>query len=294
MRESTADPSPPGTDKFEPMDGWEWDPSLYEGSAPFYTPGRLPYPMELAEILRHELALDGSGRLLDVGCGPGSLTLILAALFDEAVGVDADAAMLAEADHRAHQLGIANVRWRCQRAEALPDALGAFRLITMAQCFHWMDRPLVAATLSEMLEPDGALVHVGATTHRGVDDADLPGPAPPRDRIDELVVSYLGPLRRAGRGVLPAGTPSDEDAVFAGAGFVGPRRLTVVGGQIFARTEDEIVASVFSLSSASPHLFGDHLDAFELDHRALLRQGSPTGEFWERLGDIGLSIWTKP
>ena len=277
------------------MDGWEWDPSLYEGSAPFYTPGRLPYPTELAEILRGELALDGSGRLLDVGCGPGSLTLILAGLFDEVVGVDADAAMLAEADRRAQELGIANVRWRCQRAEALPAGLGAFRLITMAQCFHWMDRPLVAATLYEMLEPDGGLVHVGATTHRGaIDEADLPGPTPPRDRIDELVVSYLGPVRRAGRGVLPADTPSGEDAVFAGAGFVGPRRLTVPGGRVFARTEDEIVASVFSLSSASPHLFGDHLSAFERDLRALLRQSSPTGEFWERLGDIGLSIWTNP
>jgi len=65
---------------------WEWDPSLYAGSAPYYPVGRLPYPSDVAVALRHELALDGAGRLLDLGCGPGSLALILTDLFEEAVG----------------------------------------------------------------------------------------------------------------------------------------------------------------------------------------------------------------
>lgn len=74
--------------------GWEWDPSLYEGSAPYYTRGCLPYPEEIALVLHRELAFDGSGRLLDVGCGPGSLTLVLSGLFDEVAGIDADAGMI--------------------------------------------------------------------------------------------------------------------------------------------------------------------------------------------------------
>jgi len=36
------------------------------------------YPVEVVEVLVEALALDGLGRLLDVGCGPGSLTLLLA------------------------------------------------------------------------------------------------------------------------------------------------------------------------------------------------------------------------
>lgn len=63
------------------MTGWTWDPSLYAGSAAYYARGRVPYPPELATLLAAELGLDGSGRLLDVGCGPGSLTLLLAPLF---------------------------------------------------------------------------------------------------------------------------------------------------------------------------------------------------------------------
>jgi cyclopropane fatty-acyl-phospholipid synthase-like methyltransferase len=38
----------------------------------------MPYPDSLARAISGELSLDGSGRLLDVGCGPGSLTLLLA------------------------------------------------------------------------------------------------------------------------------------------------------------------------------------------------------------------------
>ena len=124
------------------------DDSLYAGSAAFYPTGRLPYPPLLAEVLRDELGLDGTGRLLDVGCGPGSLTLLLAPLVAEAVGVDADADMLREAARAATTAGITNVSWRHLRAESLPTEFGTFRLATFAQSFHWMDRALVARPAS--------------------------------------------------------------------------------------------------------------------------------------------------
>ena len=67
-----------------PTGGWSWDPTLHAGSAPFYSVGRVPFPPELADRLGEALGDDGSGRLLDVGCGPGSLTLLLAPRFAEA------------------------------------------------------------------------------------------------------------------------------------------------------------------------------------------------------------------
>jgi SAM-dependent methyltransferase len=262
---------------------WEWDETLYAGSAAYYASGRLPYPGQLAEALRTELGLDGSGRLLDVGCGPGSLTLLLAPLFAEAVGIDADAGMVAEATARA----TTNTRFLQLRAEDLPAGLGTFRVATFAQSFHWLDQPLVAAVVFELLEPGGAFVHVGATTHQGEGDV-------PRDEITALVQAYLGPVRRAGQGELPDGTRSDEDAAIAAAGFAGPVRLEVPGGQVHIRKEDDVVASVFSLSSAAPHLFGDRLAEFEAELRQLLRCASPAGRFSERAREIGLTVWTRP
>jgi trans-aconitate methyltransferase len=79
----------------------QWHPSLYAGSAPYYAIGRVSYPTALAEALAEQLGLDGSGRLLDVGCDPGSLTLLLAPWFGQATGVDADRDMLAEAERLA-------------------------------------------------------------------------------------------------------------------------------------------------------------------------------------------------
>jgi SAM-dependent methyltransferase len=271
-----------------------WDESLYAGSAPYYARGRFPYPPELADALRDELGLDGTGRLLDVGCGPGSLTLQLAPLFERAVGVDADAEMIAAATRQAESVGLDNAEWVHVRAEELPAGLGSFRVATFAQSFHWMQRERVAAAVRDMLEPGGAWVHVNATTHRGIgDDAGRPAPAPPHDRIEELIRAFLGPVRRAGRGTLPEGPPGGEEEVMVAAGFRGPTRLEVGGARVLERSEDEVVASVYSLTSSAPHLFGERREGFESELRALLRRSSPHGRFCELTREIELVIWQR-
>jgi SAM-dependent methyltransferase len=262
-----------------------WDRTLYEGSAPYYARGRLPYPPAMADVLRDELRLDGTGRLLDVGCGPGSVTLLLAPLFEEVIGVDPDPGMIAEAARQADLRGVGNARWEMLPAEALPGDLGVFRVAMFAQSFHWMDRPRVARAVRSMLEPGGNWVHVGAMTHAGVEDAgDLPFPSPPRAEIAELVYKYLGPTR--GEGL------SGEDEVLAAAGFSGPRRV-IVPGHVHERSEDDVVASLFSLSWAAPHLFGNRIAEFETDLRELLRRTSPDGRFAERAREVELVIWAK-
>jgi len=252
----------------------------------------MPYPVELAHAIRDELGLDGTGRLLDVGCGPGSLTLLLSPFVASAVGVDADPGMIAEARRAAVDAGVRNVGWRQMRAEELPADLGVFTVATFAQSFHWMDQKVVARSVRGMLSADGAWVHVFAMTHRGVPGDDpLPHPRPPWDRVDELVASYLGPVRRAGQGVLPNGTRSGEEEVMRQAGFTGPKHLDIRRGEVVDRSLDEVVSAVFSLSGSAPHLFGDRLAAFDHDLRQLLRSSSPTGRFSERTREMAALIW---
>ena len=124
--------------------GWEWDRTLYAGAAQYYAAGRMPYPAELSEVLAEELGLDGTGRLLDVGCGPGPLTLLLAPYFASAVGIDASTGMIAAARAQARRAGIGSIEWRRMRAEEITAELGAFRLVTFAQSFHWVDRSRAA------------------------------------------------------------------------------------------------------------------------------------------------------
>ncbi|MFD4033447.1 class I SAM-dependent methyltransferase [Streptomyces sp. NPDC058637] len=260
--------------------GWEWDDTLFAGTAAYYRRGRLPYAPGLVDVLAEVLEPDGQGRLIDVGCGPGTLALDLAHLFGETVGVDPDEGMIAEAGREAAERAVAGrTRWVRARAEELPAGLGTFHVATFGQSFHWMDQALVAATVREMLRPGGALVHIAdvKTEDPAVDG--LPYPAVPHAAMETLVKRYLGPVRRAGRGVLPQGTPGGEAEVLARAGFSGPRHHVVPGGQPLERTADEVVAGQLSMSYSAPHLFGPRRAAFEADLRQLLREVSASGRF---------------
>jgi SAM-dependent methyltransferase len=270
---------------------WQWDSTLFAGSAPYYARGRLAYPTELADALTARLHLDGSGRLLDVGCGPGSLTLLLADRFAETIGVDADPGMIDEAGRLAALAGIGNTRWLHLRAEELPAGLGEFTLITFAQSFHWLDRPLVAATVRGMVAAGGACAHVHAMTHQGVEsETTLPFPRPPHAAIAELVGRYLGPVRRAGQGLLPQGTAGGEAEIYRAAGFTGPERIELPGRPV-TRVCDDIVAAVFSRSTSTPYLLGDRRAEFEAELRALLRDTAPSGSFSEQAAGIAVDIW---
>ncbi|WP_406315047.1 class I SAM-dependent methyltransferase [Streptosporangium sp. NBC_01639] len=275
-------------------DGWQWDSTLFKGSAAYYERGRLPYAPGFAETLATALGLDGRGRLLDVGCGPGTVTLAMARFFTEAVGLDPDEDMLAEAGRQARRRGVTSARWMTARAEDLPANLGEFRVVVFAQSFHWTDRDRVAATVLEMLEPGGAFVHISDLKNPPAEPAPLPLPAPPYAQISNLARKYLGPVRRAGQGTLVNGTPDREDLVLARAGFEDFERHIVMAGEVVNRTADDIVAWVFSRSDSAPHLFGDRLEDFERDLRTVLRQVSPDNRFAERLPATEMMTWRKP
>jgi SAM-dependent methyltransferase len=278
---------------------WSWDESLFAGAARYYEQGRLPYAPGLADAFTRSLALDGQGRLLDVGCGPGTVALRLAPLFAAVVGLDPDPEMLACASRAAAGRGVGNATWVRQRAEALPAGLGSFRVVTFAASFHWMDRPLVASAVATMLDPGGAVVQVDAPGYR-IDDlaaetrrGSLPFPPPPDDALDQLRRRYLGSDRRAGQGIRNT-SPDGEDGVFQQAGFLPAETAIVPDQRAVERTVDDIVASVFSTSSTAPHLFGDRQEDYERDLREILTQASPPGQFSLRLPDNILRIWRLP
>jgi SAM-dependent methyltransferase len=271
-----------------------YDPTIFEGSAAHYRSGRPPYSPQLEAVLAEELGLDGSGRLLDGGCGPGILTLRLAHLFDEAVGLDPDAAMLDEGRRVAAELGITNVHWVQALAEDLPGAApGPYRLVTFGQSLHWTDEARVDEAVYDMLEPGGALAMVVHTVE-GRLVPPSPGPPPiPHAEIEALVKRYLGPDRRAGQGAAPVRTHRFED-VLVRTRFGAPKAIFAPGIPDLVRDTESVVSGYFSFSWSAPHLFGDRADEFAAELRELLALRSPEGVFWDWPGDTEVILARKP
>jgi SAM-dependent methyltransferase len=270
-----------------------YDPTIYLGAAAHYRYGRPAYSPELEAVLTQEAGLDGNGRLLDVGCGPGVLTVRLAHLFAEAVGLDPDAGMLAEGCRAAEEKRVTNIRWVQGPAEDLPAAApGPYRLVTFGLSFWWTDERRVAETVYDMLAPGGALALIAHAVTGRPRPPDPGVPVIPHDEIKALVQKYLGSAQRAGQGTAPRTHRVDD--VLARTRFGVPQRFFVPGIPGLLRDSESVLSGYFSLSSSAPHLFGDRLDEFAGEVRALLASRSAEGIFWDWPGDTEVVMARKP
>jgi SAM-dependent methyltransferase len=270
-----------------------YDPTIYEGAAAHYRSGRPPYSPQLEAVLAEELELDGSGRLLDGGCGPGILTVRLAHLFEQAVGLDPDAAMLDEGRRAAAERGSSNITWVRARAEELPEAVpGPYRLVTFGSSFHWTDEGRVAEAVYDMLEPVGALALIVHTVE-GRPAPTSPGPPPiPHAEIEALVEKYLGSTRRVGQGIAPVRAHRFED-VLVRTRFGAPQSIFAPGIPDLIRDSESVLSGYFSFSTSAPHLFGDRVGEFAAEVRELLAARSPEGVFWDWPGDTEVILARK-
>jgi SAM-dependent methyltransferase len=270
-----------------------YDPTIYQGAAVYYRRGRPPYSPQLEAVLAEELGLDGTGRLLDAGCGPGVLTVRLAHLLEEAIGLDPDPDMLAEGRRAADERGIKNIRWVQALAEDLPDAApDPCRLVTFGQSFHWTDEARTAETVYDLLEPGGAMALIVHTVE-GRPVPPSPGPPPiPHDEIQALVEKYVGSTRRVGQGYAPTRTHRFED-VLVRTRFGEPQTVFAPGIPDLVQETDSVVSGYFSFATSAPHLFGDRTEEFANDLRDLLATRSPEGRFWDWPGDTEIVLARK-
>ncbi|MBD2073026.1 methyltransferase domain-containing protein [Phormidium sp. FACHB-592] len=112
------------------------------------------YALPPGEALVRQSLLDAiqsqPRRILDLGCGTGSTTLLLKQAFPEAevIGLDLSPQMLVVAEHKAEQANLA-IQWRHGNAEHthFPDA--SFDLVTASLLFHETPPTVSQAILRE-------------------------------------------------------------------------------------------------------------------------------------------------
>ena len=132
----------------------QFRPDLYQGTARYYDRYRVPYPALLIDDLASRTALSGSGRLLDLACGPGRLTFALAEHFADVLAIDQEDESVSYAKTLAAERGVTHISWQTGRAEDL-DVAGHFELVTIGDAYHRLDRRRIAAFATDWLQPRG-------------------------------------------------------------------------------------------------------------------------------------------
>lgn len=248
----------------------------FKGTAVYYARYRPPYPAQFFEFLGRAFDLDGTGRLLDLGCGTGQVAVPLASSFREVVAMDPEPEMLAEAERAMDEAGVRNVTLAKGGSSDLPallDNLGMFRLVTMGSSFHWMDRAATLEVLSRMVEPGGGIAL--ASSGSMWTDATLWCRA-----VKATVQRWLGEERRAGSSAYSVPAERHEDIIDRSR--FGPHERHVIR---YRRewTVDSITGYLYSTSFCSPRLLGDKRDDFERDLRETLLRLGPKGPFTEEV-----------
>ncbi len=273
----------------------EYDPTQYLGAAPYYLRGRPGYSADLPSVLANELGLDGTGHLVDVGSGPGTVGVQLAPLFDHVTLVEPDPDMLAEARAHAASAGLSSVEFLRATAEELPDlGLSPARVVTFGQSFHRTNRLLVAEIVYQLLEPGGSLVLISHDRTRPAPPAPTAAPPIPHDQIRQLIMTFLNSELRSGTRVVLDYSVERFEQTLKRTTFGTSRTLFAPGRPDIIRDTDGVLAGCLSMSYAAPHLFGPHLAEFITALRQLLERHSPTGRFWDWPGDTEVVIATHP
>ncbi|MBE9044273.1 class I SAM-dependent methyltransferase [Pleurocapsales cyanobacterium LEGE 10410] len=101
-------------------------------------------------------------KILDLGCGTGSTTIMLKQAFPEAevLGLDLSPQMLVMAEYKAQQAGL-NIRWLHSLAEATNFADGEFDVVTASLLLHETPTHISQAILKEafrLLKPGGQII----------------------------------------------------------------------------------------------------------------------------------------
>ena len=173
--------------------------------------------------LMAQAAIVPGDRVLDVGCGTGTLAvwIKLEEPRAEVTGLDGDPAILARAARKAHSNG-ADIRFDCAMSHALPYADEQFHRVVSSLFFHHLSPEDKRATAREMLR----VLRPGGELH--VADWGLPGNT--LMRVLFVFVRLLDGFRNTADNVSGRLPAILREAGFADVGT--PRRFSTVFGTL--------------------------------------------------------------
>ena len=250
----------------------EFRKDLYRGTAAYYDRYRKPYPDALLDDLIHRVGLPSTGRLLDLACGTGQISLPLARRFASVVAVDQERGSIEYASAKAARLGIGNVTWVAGSAESV-DLDGRFELITVGNAFHRLRRDAVASRMRSWLTTGGGVALVWG---------DMPwvGRTAWQTELLQLFIDWVARMDVADR--VPAGfeeamerDPHASVLRRAGLDYLGTFEFPVEQSWSL----EQLTGHMYSTSLLNRSVLGERSEEFEEDLARRLLEVEPTGRF---------------
>jgi SAM-dependent methyltransferase len=244
-------------------------------TAALYEELRPPYPAEFFRSVAERLHLSRQSALIDLGTGPGVLALGFASYVGRIVGVDPEPEMLAAAERAAVRAGQALTLIE-GKAEALPDDIGAFDVVTIGRALHWMEREPTLARLERLVARGGAILVCASFP--------APGHRNPWLETYNAVRRNWSPSRLWEESSHGARTHRDLSGFFRGSPFHLADLITIETSH--AISVRDLAQRVLTFSSSSPEALGDNVEPMLGDVEARLAPFSSDGVIDETLESL--------
>lgn len=225
--------------------------SFFSGVASDYSAFRHTYPTVILDKIVSEFLYTEHPVLLDLGCGPGILTMQLSPYVRLGIGVDIDPHMVNVAVQEAQRRNCTNLNFFVCPAESAPETEGGYQLITLGTSFHWMDRLKVAAHARNLLHSNGGIAIITIFSLQS-------GTEGWQEVIYRLVERHTGvsirPEARAD------GKIKSHEEILLTAGFLKPQKFIYKAK--FSYSIESLTGFLRSTSFASPARLGEKTEAF--------------------------------
>lgn len=241
----------------------------FDSTVPFYAKYREPYPPGFFREAARRLGLQGKERLIDIGCGPGSLAIGFAPFARFCVGVDVETEMLEAARVAAARAGV-HIELIQARIEDLPADIGVFQAVTIGRALHWFNRDETMAVLERIVDQNGWVAICGTRAH----GAAIHGLAGKFHEIRRAWSSDPG----------EACYHINLEDWFRGSRFRKVEDIEVT--ETHQVTIQDLIGRALSMSTTSPEVLGERRPAFESAMRDALEPLSDGGVFAEQVTAI--------
>ena len=237
-----------------------FEPERFRHAAAHYLAGRAAYSPRLVRRVAQACNLDGSQRLLDLGCGPGQLSLAFAPWFADGLALDPEPEMLRIAAELG--AGIApNIAYRAGSSYDLSPEFGAFDLVVIGRAFHWMDRADTLQRLDQLIVPGGALALFATSQADGdgapwmaaykslLDEYSQAAPARARRKADDWV-GHQAVLRQSPFAALERISTIERRRVSVAALMLRPQSMSSLSRSHLGERLDELLGRLKPLLDA--------------------------------------------